>query len=135
MAAPARRHVEIEGPCAARRARREVRRLVRETARGGGRVGRTAEDDAALVVTELVTNAVRHGGGVRAVELAAGADGLDIAVTDRSPLPPHLRRPSMAGDGGHGLGIVARLADAVTTCGPAGPGEGKAVHVHLPLSP
>ncbi|MFJ3612055.1 MULTISPECIES: ATP-binding protein [Streptomyces] len=134
MPSPTRRHIDIEGPHAARRAREEVRRLVRETAGGDVPPRRTAEDDAALVVSEVVTNAVRHGGGVCALDLAVGPDGLDIAVTDRSTRLPYLRRPSLTGEGGLGLGIVARLADAVTTCAAAGPGEGKAVHVHLRLS-
>ncbi|MFB7427745.1 hypothetical protein ACFC0K_31115 [Streptomyces hydrogenans] len=75
MPAPTRRHIDIEGPHAVRRAREEVRRLVRETAGGDVPPRRTAEDDAALVVSEVVTNAVRHGGGVCALDLAVGPTG------------------------------------------------------------
>ncbi|MEU2655059.1 ATP-binding protein [Streptomyces sp. NPDC007325] len=139
MEAAVRRHLDIEGPDAAMRARQEVLRLLREAGLRAGApdgdgapVDRTAESDAVLVVTELVVNAVRHAGGVRALDLVLDRSGLGIAVTDRAPDPPAPRTPSLTGEGGLGLAIVARLSGARMTCRPA-PG-GKSVHVHLPLS-
>jgi hypothetical protein len=68
-------------------------------------------DDAILLVSELVTNVVRHVSGQVAlrVEMALSEPGLHIAVIDSSPvLPaPVLRGPQ----GGHGIRLVATLAD------------------------
>jgi anti-sigma regulatory factor (Ser/Thr protein kinase) len=74
-------------------------------------------DDIALLVSELVTNSVRHGGADEddRLELSAHRDGdrLRIEVADRGPgfdPGPALRR---ADDeiGGWGLILVERLAD------------------------
>lgn len=90
-------------------------------------------DDAALVISELVSNALRHAGplpddtvGV-SWRLAAGKEAsgaqLEIAVRDGgSSTMPRVSRPSISGLGGRGLGIVQTLAgrwgtemDATTT--------------------
>jgi anti-sigma regulatory factor (Ser/Thr protein kinase) len=68
-------------------------------------------DDALLLVSELVTNVVRHVSGQVAltVEVALSEPGLRIGVIDSSPeLPaPVLHGPH----GGHGIRLVAALAD------------------------
>ncbi|MGP0048048.1 MAG: ATP-binding protein [Solirubrobacteraceae bacterium] len=72
-------------------------------------------DDATLVVSELVTNAVRHSGGGEGDELELKidltSDGLTVSVWDvgRSPTSPELR-PRDSGPGGLGLHIVAAVA-------------------------
>ncbi|MGA5009259.1 ATP-binding protein [Streptomyces koyangensis] len=38
-------------------------------------------DTVLLVVSELVTNALRHGGGTSTLELAAHPDALDVLIT------------------------------------------------------
>jgi anti-sigma regulatory factor (Ser/Thr protein kinase) len=61
-------------------------------------------DDAVLVASELVSNANRHGDGVRWLEVRADLGMVHIAVADRSPGPP-----AATGDGEHegfGLRIV-----------------------------
>lgn len=77
-------------------------------------------DDAALVVTELVGNAVRHGpaasgGGIR-VTWSLDGDLLHLAVAagGRGPAPTAVRTPVGSSDdeSGRGLGIVALLAHA-----------------------
>ncbi len=55
-----------------------------------------AADTVVLVVSELVTNALRHGGGTYALYLSAHPDGIEVAVHDRSPRPPRPARPSRA---------------------------------------
>lgn len=64
-------------------------------------------DDAVLVVTELVANAVRHAGGCRAVTLRARDDRVTISAVDTSPVHPRPRRPDNTG--GYGLHIVEAL--------------------------
>ena len=45
-----------------------------------------AADTVVLVVSELVTNALRHGGGTCTLDLTAHPDGsIEVAVHDRSP--------------------------------------------------
>ncbi|MFE2912673.1 ATP-binding protein [Kitasatospora indigofera] len=96
------------------------------------RPGRPQErDDLLLVVSELVTNAVRHAGGAGTVDLALLPDAVDIAVSDPSRTLPLPRLPDPgAGTGGLGLHLVAAL------CGPVrvtlDPGSGKTVHARLP---
>jgi anti-sigma regulatory factor (Ser/Thr protein kinase) len=68
-------------------------------------------DDAILLVSELVTNVVRHVSGQVAlrVEVALSEPGLHVAVVDSSPVPPV---PGPRGSqGGHGILLVAALAD------------------------
>lgn len=64
--------------------------------------------DAFILASELVSNAVLHGGGAVAIRLARTGAGLRIEVTDRSPQPPKQRSPGV--DGGFGLGLVEGLS-------------------------
>jgi anti-sigma regulatory factor (Ser/Thr protein kinase) len=90
-------------PDAAREARREVRRLV--LGRGSELVG-----DAELVVSELVTNAVRHGAGPITLVLALVPDGLRIAVVDGGPGAPTVVDAAAERTDGRGLALVDRIA-------------------------
>lgn len=72
-------------------------------------------DDARLVVSELVGNAVRHArplaDGTMQVTCAAGPKGLDIAVTDGGALTTPERVDAGVSDlAGRGLAIVETLA-------------------------
>ncbi|KOT58037.1 MULTISPECIES: ATP-binding protein [Streptomyces] len=73
--------------------------------------------DAALVVTELVTNAVDHSRRrymhVRISRLDKGR--VRVAVTDRSFVRPVLRKPSQYDQNGRGLLLVEALADCWST--------------------
>ncbi|KOX34474.1 MULTISPECIES: ATP-binding protein [unclassified Streptomyces] len=76
----------------------------------------TAEN-VLLVVSELVTNALRHGGGTCVLDLTAHPDGIEVAVHDQSPHAPRMRTPDLnGGTGGFGWPMVNRLtaATAVT---------------------
>ncbi|WP_236656035.1 ATP-binding protein [Streptacidiphilus jiangxiensis] len=67
-------------------------------------------EDVLLVVSELVSNAMIHGGG--AVELVLDVDPvrLTVGVSDLSPVRPVAREPEVpARPGGHGLLVVRRL--------------------------
>jgi anti-sigma regulatory factor (Ser/Thr protein kinase) len=66
-------------------------------------------DSAALVVSELATNAVRHGGTAFSVTISSLARGVRISVRDRGMDPPVLRRFSATDPGGRGLRIVGAL--------------------------
>jgi anti-sigma regulatory factor (Ser/Thr protein kinase) len=64
-----------------------------------------------LVVSELVTNALRHGGGTCTLDLTAHPDSIETAVHDRSPQAPRMRTPDLnGGTGGFGWLMVNRLA-------------------------
>lgn len=89
-------------------------------------VGHTFHDDVLLVVSELVTNAVRHAPGPLDLELVLVPGGVAVAVGDSSPRPPHSRNPDPAG--GRGWPIVQRLARAVRV---APRDDGKTVHAEL----
>ncbi|CAM5571231.1 hypothetical protein SANTM175S_08832 [Streptomyces antimycoticus] len=47
-----------------------------------------------LLVSELVTNAVRHAGAVSALWLTADRTGVRVRVTDPSPAHPQTGRPT-----------------------------------------
>jgi hypothetical protein len=106
-----------------RRARVLLRRACLDWALGN------AYDDAALVVTELVTNAVRHTGTRCRLTIALDGDGLRIAVRDRGPL-----RPALLDDGQHsaGLRLVTTLAHA---WGVVPHADGKTVWARFPPRP
>ena len=68
-------------------------------------------DDAALLVSELVTNVVRHvpGDAAMTVEVHLTQTALQVAVVDGSTTPADARPPNA--QGGHGLWLIAAVAD------------------------
>ncbi|MFF7361268.1 ATP-binding protein [Streptomyces sp. NPDC008125] len=67
-----------------------------------------------LLVSELVTNAIRHAGGVCALRLAADRRVLQIRVSDHSSAHPQDRTPDLTGrTGGFGWPMIRRLAHDV----------------------
>ncbi|MFD9523328.1 ATP-binding protein [Streptomyces sp. NPDC059979] len=70
-------------------------------------------DTVVLVVSELVTNALRHGGGTYTLRLAVHPHTIEVAVDDLSPHPPRMRTPDLdGGTGGFGWHMVNDLARA-----------------------
>ena len=91
---------------APRRARDEIRALTAE-------LGEERSEDAMLLVSELVTNAVKYGGeGPVEIVLDRTGGRARFTVRDRGgPGPlPEIREPGKAG-GGHGLRLVDSIAD------------------------
>jgi anti-sigma regulatory factor (Ser/Thr protein kinase) len=70
-------------------------------------------DDALLVVSELVTNAVRHAPGHDGVELGLVEDDgkLRVSLIDGSTTSPLPREAAAGAEDGRGMAIVAALAD------------------------
>jgi anti-sigma regulatory factor (Ser/Thr protein kinase) len=70
-------------------------------------------DDAMLVISELVTNAVLHTGTASTVELELyqTRHRLRVSLADDSPAAPRLRRVRGAAEDGRGLAILAALSD------------------------
>lgn len=91
-----------------------ARELVREAALLNG----LGDDDrwrAEMIVTELVTNAVRHGpGGPVEVAIESGGRGVRGEVADPGPGIHHgqLARRRATDDGGRGLFLVDALSDS-----------------------
>ncbi|MEV6514145.1 ATP-binding protein [Streptomyces sp. NPDC051642] len=74
-----------------------------------------AADTIILVVSELVTNALRHGGGTCTLNLTAHPDSIEVTVHDHSPQAPRMRTPDLNnGTGGFGWPMVNRLAHTTT---------------------
>ncbi|WP_030414869.1 SpoIIE family protein phosphatase [Streptomyces sp. NRRL S-1448] len=61
-----------------------------------------------LVVSELVTNAIRHGTGPITLRLIR-QDGLICEVSDGGSTAPHLRHARTTDEGGRGLFIIAQM--------------------------
>ena len=66
--------------------------------------------DLALVVTELVANAVRHAGTDITVRLSRLGDGVRVEVADGSTRPLRPRLVTLADEGGRGLLLVDALS-------------------------
>ncbi|HEX4089243.1 MAG TPA: ATP-binding protein [Trebonia sp.] len=85
--------------------------------------------DAGLVLSELISNALRHAtplpGSVVRVAWWLGDDCLEIAVSDGGgPTVPAVNEPGHSAIGGRGLGIVDRLSLRWGVCAaPDGAGE------------
>ncbi len=77
---------------------------------GAGRLSAEQVDVARLLVSELVTNAVRHGAGEQVELVLRVGDGhARFEVHDAGAQQPTLRAPA-GPDGGYGLNLVASLA-------------------------
>jgi anti-sigma regulatory factor (Ser/Thr protein kinase) len=85
---------------------------------------------AELVVSELVTNAIRYGARPIRLRLIHGASTLIVEVSDTSHTAPHLRRARTFDEGGRGLLLVAQLTQRWGTRHTA---EGKTIWAELAL--
>lgn len=92
--------------------------------------GRDHDGDVELVCTELVTNAVDHGGGAQAVRIAIDERDVRIEVDDADP-DGRLRvgRSRVGTHRGRGLAMI----DAVAVWGVARFATGKTVWARLPV--
>ncbi|MFD3761077.1 ATP-binding protein [Streptomyces sp. NPDC058622] len=87
--------------------------------------------DALIVTTELVTNAIRHGGGITLFRTDITGDTLHVLVGDASPRTPSSHRGDPARPGGFGWPLIQRLAQHIDiTPHP----EGKIIQAVLRLS-
>ncbi|HVE46048.1 MAG TPA: SpoIIE family protein phosphatase [Acidimicrobiales bacterium] len=68
-------------------------------------------DTAVLLVSELVTNAVRHARGPCALVVCLGEESVELSVEDGDPRYPSVRRPGPLDDHGRGLLLIGALAD------------------------
>ncbi|OCC11630.1 hypothetical protein A3Q37_02318 [Streptomyces sp. PTY087I2] len=94
---------------------------MREQLRGNG-VSDAVVDDAVLILSELLSNACRHGrplgrhtdvgdGDIRAAWRVDTGGGLTVEVTDGGgPTRPVPATPSVTARGGRGLNIISALA-------------------------
>ncbi|AVH54981.1 MULTISPECIES: ATP-binding SpoIIE family protein phosphatase [Streptomyces] len=85
---------------------------------------------AELVVSELVTNAIRYGEPPIRLRLLHDATTLICEVSDRSHTAPHLRRAKVFDEGGRGLLLVAQLTQR---WGSRYTAEGKTIWAELAL--
>jgi len=74
------------------------------------RLDRDLTETALLLVSELTTNAIRHGSPPVRLSLRLEPDRLRVEVTDSSPTLPRLDHPGPDQVGGRGLQIVQLLA-------------------------
>ncbi|WP_329223265.1 SpoIIE family protein phosphatase [Streptomyces sp. NBC_01485] len=82
-----------------------------------------------LILSELVTNAIRYGGAPVGVRLLRDRT-LICEVSDSSSTSPHLRYAAMTDEGGRGLFLVAQLTDR---WGTRYTPKGKAIWAEQPL--
>ncbi|MFG1697620.1 ATP-binding protein [Nonomuraea sp. NPDC049309] len=75
-------------------------------------------DDAVLMVSELVTNALMYGDDPYELLLHVDAKEIMCAVVDGSPVLPAQAPHDLAAEHGRGLRIVARLSDGCYGCHP-----------------
>ncbi|MCG3042160.1 ATP-binding protein, partial [Streptomyces sp. S1A] len=86
---------------------RRARDAVRGVLRGWGLEALT--DDTVLLVSELVTNSMRHAHGPIGVRMVRGTSLL-VEVSDPLPVPPRERNAAVDDEGGRGIQLVARGA-------------------------
>jgi anti-sigma regulatory factor (Ser/Thr protein kinase) len=119
-------------PCAPASVAVARQRLTADLAAAG--IVRAAVGDAVLVVSELLSNAIRHArplpGASLQVAWAVDNGSIEVAVSDGgAPTRPHIAHASMSSLGGRGLDIVDYLA---RTWGVRSDPEGLTVWAVLP---
>ncbi|TDD09909.1 ATP-binding protein [Nonomuraea diastatica] len=106
-------HQRIEPSCVA-----TARRFVDQTLTAWGVM--EVAFDAQLVVSELVTNAMRHGGGVAQLRLLSHGAELACVVADHSHTVPVTAAPDVFSEFGRGLRLVDALCSAWGWLSPSG---------------
>ncbi|MFJ4715997.1 ATP-binding protein [Streptomyces sp. NPDC088785] len=91
---------------------------------------RQLSEDALLVVSELVTNALVHAGGVTRLEVEVTDDVLRLRVSDASTTAPQRLHTRAGTPGGYGLVVIQRLCSEMDV--EIGP-EGKTITAAMPL--
>ncbi|GAA2969419.1 ATP-binding protein [Streptomyces enissocaesilis] len=127
------RRIDLAGTSdAPARARETATDFLAEAERVRGEATSAETSGAVLiVVSELVTNAVRHAPGLCTVRLTLHDEGVLIEVSDTSPVLPCPRAPDVTGaSGGWGMQMITRLAGEIQTV--PGPGPGKTIRTRLP---
>lgn len=103
----------------------KLRRTVTDAASRVGLSGRRLQEFV-LAVNEIVTNAVRHGGGRGRLLLWRRAGTLVCEVSDEGtgmpgrPTEPDRLPPPVTGAGGRGLFLAGRFAELEVQSGPRG---------------
>lgn len=115
-------------PGSVREARVRVRRLLADEG-----VSTDECEVAALLVSELVSNAVVHASTIDPIELGvrSGATGIHIEVQDHDPTPPRLGESEAPAEHGAGLRIVSRMSSRWGW----GPINGNGKHVWCDMAP
>ncbi|WP_310591770.1 ATP-binding protein [Streptomyces resistomycificus] len=118
-------------------ARAYAKSVVRDGWGSGSRAAREEDViDLLLVVSELVTNAIRHGDGLAGFDVVPAPGGVRLAVHDNSEVVPDVAYgPGVLPVGHHGNGygwpLIIRLAREIAV--ELRPGGGKTVSVFVPL--
>jgi anti-sigma regulatory factor (Ser/Thr protein kinase) len=68
-------------------------------------------EDMDLVFTELISNAVRHGGGLREAQLTNTGRHLRLVAADNDPRSPTIRTRRPDQPGGRGMHLIEAIAD------------------------
>ncbi|MFI6936322.1 ATP-binding protein [Streptomyces sp. NPDC050287] len=125
------------GVTTAAAARAHAQAVVRERWAAESRTVREEDVvDLLLVVSELVTNAIRHGEGLAGFDVLPAPDGARLAVHDHSDVVPEVAYgPGALPAGHHGNGygwpLIIRLAREIAV--DRRPEGGKTISVFVPL--
>lgn len=118
-------------------ARAYARAVVREQWESAVRTAREADViDLLLVVSELVTNAIRHGDGLAGFDVTPALGGVRITVQDNSDVVPDPAYgsgalPAAHRGSGYGWPLIIRLARDITI--ERRPRGGKTISLLVPL--
>ncbi|MER5777692.1 ATP-binding protein [Streptomyces sp. NPDC002039] len=110
----------------------EDARLIARDVLSAHHVGTALVDDVLLVVSELVSNAVRHAGGVTDFRVRCLPGSVAVEVSDGSTARPSLPGTPVDVPGGFGWLLVNRIADRTEIRPDHG---GKTITAFLPLTP
>lgn len=73
-------------------------------------LGVESREDAILLTSEVVTNAVQHADGPLTLTVIRRGGDLRVEVTDNTTRAPRVTRRGMLAEGGRGLALLAALA-------------------------
>ncbi|MEU0032073.1 ATP-binding protein [Streptomyces sp. NPDC006335] len=102
--------LEGDGRCIARARHLAAGFLTRVQAEHGLPVSQRAMDLTQLVVSELVTNALKYAPGPVLLDLRIARDAVEVMVWDSDPVLPVARAADVGRVGQHGLEIVMAVA-------------------------